>query len=237
MCEVSDAYYVHVGLCVRLLSFLWDGIVIVVVIVRIFVGTDWFKFGPDQSLGQVWIGPVCHSGGASEEPLEQWCISAVVGTGPVFQHYFECPVGVGTVPGNECWFFEFQWCFVIVFCALLFQCPAGSHVEFDPSQLFGCLGHAVASLGQVFLVLVDHVGKLFGIRVCAQVAYGFADYDTLACAGGVVRVVSDIQLFVCGFNVCSRLQDVFTFAVSGFLVHHHVQEYHLLLAVLVSELD
>ena len=70
-----------------------------------------------------------------------------------------------------------------------------------------------------------------------QVSYGFTDYDTFACARRVVGVVSDIQLFVCRFNVCPRLQGVFAFAVSRFFVHYHVQEYHFLLAVLVSEFD
>ena len=115
--KVSNTYYVHATLCVHLL-LLWRSETVFVVIVWIFTGTDWFKFGPDQSFGQVWIGPVCHSGGASEESSEQRYLGAVVGTGPMLQYYFECSVGVGTVFGDECGLLGFQWCLIIAFAVL-----------------------------------------------------------------------------------------------------------------------
>ena len=82
-----------------------------------------FEFGPDQSFGEVQIGPVCHSGGAPEEPSEQRYVGAVVGTaGPVFQYYFECLLGVGGVSDDECGLLGFQWCFIIAFAVVLMPC-------------------------------------------------------------------------------------------------------------------
>ena len=96
--EISSTYYVH-GRCVHLLLLLWGGTVIAAVIVRIFAVIDWLQFGPDQSLGQVWIGPVCHSGRVHLR--NHLSSGAVVDTGPVFQHYPECLLGIGTLSGYE----------------------------------------------------------------------------------------------------------------------------------------
>ena len=96
----------------------------------------------------------------------------------------------------------------------------------------------VTSSHEVSFVVEQHLGEVCLLRVCTEVPYGFAYSYAFASARRVVRVLSDVQLSVGGFNVCFGVQFAHVRLIwVNLFVGNDVKEDYLLLAFLVRELD
>ena len=126
--------------------------------------------------------------------MDGQCLRTILNALPELGQYLVVNVGLGTVLQ------------VVLLFLSWFQCQLFSHGEFDGPEVFVYDSIGVTSSHEVSFVVEQHLGEVCLLGVCPEVPDGFSYSYAFASARWVVRVLSDIQLSVGGFNVCFGVQ-------------------------------